>query len=119
MFSVDKESKKTLSKDTVDFVLRDVKEYAASSHDLNVYSLQLKLMHLEDLGPATLHEDRKLYLKVLERFQVRKNHPEVGSIILTLLSSSTDALDTRKDRKNPEQEKIIEPWHVISNNLTF
>ena len=83
--------KEVFEQGTVDFALKDVKEYAARTHarthDLN--SLQLKLMHLEDLGRHTLHEDSKLYSKVLERFQVRKDHPEVGSIILTLLSSST------------------------------
>ena len=44
----------------MEFALRDVKEYAARSHDLNVDSLQLKLMHLEDLGRRTMHEDREL-----------------------------------------------------------
>ena len=99
----------------MEFALRDVKEYAARSHDLNVDSLQLKLIHLEDLGRCTMHEDRELYSKVLERFQVRKDHPKVGSLILTLLSSSTDALVFNKehkflklhgkDRQNPAQDK--------------
>ena len=109
------ELRKSLSKDTLDFALRDVKEYADRSHDLNVNLLQLKLMHPEDLGRCTLHEDRELYSKVLERFQACKDHPEVGSLILTLLSSSTDTLVLNKehkflklhgkDKKNLEQEK--------------
>ena len=51
------ELKKSLDKDYVTFPLRDVKEYAARSNDVNVDTLQMKLMHLDETGRRTQHED--------------------------------------------------------------
>ena len=81
------------------FALRDVKEYAGRTHDVNVDTLQLKLMHLDDLGRRTQHDDKDLFSKVLERFMVRKKHPEVGSLVSSLLSSNVDARVFDKEHK--------------------
>ena len=46
---------------------RDVKECAARSNDVNVDTLLMKLMHFDEVGRRTQHDDRELYSKVLER----------------------------------------------------
>ena len=91
--------KKSLNKDTVEFALRDVKEYAARSNDVNVDTLQIKLMHLDEVGRRTQQDDRELYSKVLERFIFHKTFKKVGLLVSTLLSTSTDARLYDKEHK--------------------
>ena len=91
--------KKWLNKDTVEFALRDVKEYATRSNDVNVDTLQMKLMHLDEVGRRTQHDDRELYSKVLERFIFHKTLKKVGLLVSTLLSTSTDARLYDKEHK--------------------
>ena len=93
------ELKKSLDKDSVAFALRDVKEYAARSNDVNVDTLQMKLMHLDETGRRTQHEDKGLFSKVLERFQFHKKRDDVGDLVANLLSSPSDARLYDKEHK--------------------
>ena len=53
--------KKSLSVDTVANALRDVKEYAARASEINIDTLQMKLMHLDEMGRRYDHVDKELY----------------------------------------------------------
>jgi hypothetical protein len=41
--------------------LRKVKEYAARANEINVDALQMKLMHLDEMGRRFDHGDKELY----------------------------------------------------------
>ena len=130
------ELKKSLNKDTVAFALRDVREYAARSQDVNVDTLQLKLMHLDEVGRRTQHDEKDLFSRVLEWFLFHKTHPQVGLLVSTLLSSSTDARLFDKEHKflklhggekkktEPEKNKKLSwedntgvDWHMMYMQL--
>lgn len=130
------ELKKSLNKDTVAFALRDVREYAARSHDINVDTLQLKLMHLDEVSRRSQHEDKDLFSRVLERFLCHKSHPQVGLLVSTLLSSSTDArlfdkehkflklhgedkkkAEAEKSKKTSSEDNSGVDWHMMYMQL--
>lgn len=60
--------RKGLNTGSVEQALRDVKEYAARSGDLNVDTLQLKLMRLEEVARRMDHKDNELFSTVLQHF---------------------------------------------------
>ncbi|CAC5424926.1 unnamed protein product [Mytilus coruscus] len=55
------EMKKSLSVDTVAQALREVKEYAARAGEINVDSLQMKLLHFDEMGRRYDHNDKELF----------------------------------------------------------
>ena len=69
------ELRKYLSTDSVSHALREVKEYAARSSEVNVDTIQLKLMHLDEMARRTTHDERELYALTLQRsaFYVMSN----------------------------------------------
>lgn len=88
-----------MNTDTVDHALREVKEYAARSSDLSIDSLQVKLMHLEEVARRASHKDRELYSMVLQRFLCNKQHPKIGFLISSLLSSAAESKLLDKEHK--------------------
>lgn len=85
--------------DSVASALRDVKEYAARSKDINIDTLQMKLMHLDETGRRTQHEDKELFSIVLQRFLCHKSHPGIGFLVSSLLSSPAEARLLEKEHK--------------------
>ena len=93
------ELKKSFNVDSVANALREVKEYAARSKDLNIDTLQMKLMHLDEIGRRTQHADRELFSIVLQRFLCHKSHAGIGFLVSSLLASSTEARLLEKEHK--------------------
>ena len=67
-----------MNTDSVDHALREVKEYAARSSDINTDTLQVKLMHLDEVARRASHKQRELYAMVLQRFLCNKQHSKIG-----------------------------------------
>lgn len=93
------ELQRSIHEDAVSAALRDVKEYAARTMDLNVDSLQMKLMHLEECARLANHDERQLYSTVMQRFLCHKSHKSVGFLITSLLSSPAEARILEKEQK--------------------
>ena len=70
--------RKSLSTDSVEQALRGVKEYAARSSEVNVDTLQLKLMHLDEVARRANHNDRELFSTTLQHFLSNKQHKKIG-----------------------------------------
>lgn len=85
--------------DSVAQALREVKEYAARVSDINTDTLQMKLMHLDEVARRTQHNDRDLYAMVLQRFLCYKSHPSIGFLVSSLLSSPAEARILEKEQK--------------------
>lgn len=90
---------KSLNSDTVDQALREVKEYAARSAEVNVDTLQMKLMHLDEVARRTSHKDRELFSLTLQRFLCHKQHENIGFLITSLLSSPAETKLFEKEHK--------------------
>ncbi|KAK3086384.1 hypothetical protein FSP39_017669 [Pinctada imbricata] len=88
-----------MNTDSVAHALRDVKEYAARSSELNVDTLQLKLMHLDDIGRRTSHEDKDLFSSVLQRFLCHKSNPKIGFLVTSLLCTPAESKLYEKEQK--------------------
>lgn len=93
------ELKKSLNKDSVEQALREVKEYAGRSSELNIDTLQLKLMHLDEVARRASHENRELYAITLQRFLCHKQNPNIGFLITSLLSSAAESKIFEKEQK--------------------
>ena len=93
------ELRKILSTDSVSQALREVKEYAARSSEVNVDTLQLKLMHLDEIARRTSHDERELYALTLQRFLCHKQHPKIGFLVTSLLSSPAETKLFEKEQK--------------------
>ena len=91
--------RQSLSTDTVAQALREVKEYASRAEDINVDSLQMKLMHLDEMGRRYNHTDKELYSLVLQRFLCNKSQPRIGHLITSLLCSAAEAKIYEKEQK--------------------
>ncbi|XP_071175762.1 uncharacterized protein LOC143060233 [Mytilus galloprovincialis] len=91
--------KKGINVDVIEQALREVKEYAARSREINVDTLQLKLMHLDEVARRVGHQDRELYSMVLQRFLCHKNHERVGFLVTSLLSSPAETKLFEKEQK--------------------
>ncbi|CAC5415732.1 unnamed protein product [Mytilus coruscus] len=70
--------------------LREVKEYAARSREINADTLQLKRMHLDEVARRVCHQDRELYSMVLHRFLCHKHHERVEFLVTSFLSSPAE-----------------------------
>lgn len=91
--------KKNINSDSVEQALREVKEYSARSSDINVDTLQIKLMHLDEVARRSTHKDRELYSMVLQRFLCNKQHTKIGFLISSLLSSAAESKLIDKEQK--------------------
>ena len=91
--------KKGLNTGSVEQALRDVKEYAARSGDLNVDTLQLKLMRLEEVARRMDHKDNELFSTVLQHFLCTKKHKKIGSLITSMLATPVEAKAYEKFQK--------------------
>lgn len=80
-----------MSVDNVANALREVKEYAARANEINVDTLQMKLMHLDEMGRRFDHGDKELYSLVLQRFLCNKDKPRIGHLVTSLLCSPSEA----------------------------
>ena len=122
-----------MNTDTIAHALRDVKEYAARSSDLNVDTLQVKLMHLDDIGRRTSHDDKELYSSVLQRFLCHKSNPRIGFLVTSLLSTPAESKlfekeqkilklhgknDTQNDRE-PKEATVNPPPDPVSTMMNF
>ena len=88
-----------MNTDTVDQALREVKEYSARSTDINIDQLQVKLMHLDEVARRASHKDRELYAMVLQRFLCNKQHPKIGFLVSSLLSTAAESRLIEKEHK--------------------
>lgn len=93
------EMKKYFTVDSVSQALREVKEYCTRTTDFNVDTLQLKLMHLDEVARRNQHNDRELFYSALERFLCHKNHPKIGFLISSILSSPAESKILEKEQK--------------------
>ena len=91
--------KKSVQKDLVEQALREVKEYAGRSAELNVDTLQMKLMHLDEVARRVSHENRELYALALQRFLDHKENKKVGFLVSQLLSTPTESKLYDKEHK--------------------
>ena len=85
----------------------------ARSKDLNTDTLQMKLMHLDEIGRRTQHADRELFSIVLQRFLCHKSHAGIGFLVSSLLVSFTEARLLEKEHKFLKlhsKEKKSEDW---------
>jgi len=90
--------KKGLNVDVVAQALREVKEYAARSSEINVDTMQLKLMHLDEVARRVNDSNRELYSMVLQRFLCHKNHDKIGFLVTSLLSSPAETKIFEKEQ---------------------
>lgn len=88
-----------MNTDSVDIALSDVKEYASRASEINVDTLQIKLMHLDEAARRAGHTNRELYSLALQRFLCHKQHPKIGFLITSLLSSPAEAKLFEKEQK--------------------
>ena len=93
------ELRSLMNTDSVAHALRDVKEYAARSSELNVDTLQIKLMHLDDMGRRTNHDDKDLFSSVLQRFLCHKSNPKIGFLVTSLLCTPAETKLFDKEQK--------------------
>ena len=91
--------KKGFNVDVVAQALREVKEYAARSCEINVDTLQLKLMHLDEVARRVNDTNRELYSMVLQRFLCHKNHDKIGFLVTSLLSTPAETKIYEKEQK--------------------
>ena len=93
------ELKNSMSVDNVANVLCEVKEYAARANEINVDTLQMKLMHLAEMGRRFDHGDKELYSMVLQRFLCNKDQPRIGHLVTSPLCSPAEAKVYEKEQK--------------------
>ena len=93
------EMKKSMNIDAVFSVLHEVKEYSTRTSEFNVDTLQLKLMHLDEIARRNQHPDRDLYSSALERFLCHKKHPKIGFLISSILSNPSETKILKKEQK--------------------
>ena len=91
--------KKGINVDVVAQALREVKEYAARSSEINIDTLTLKLMHLDEVARRVNHNDKELYSMVLQRYLCHKHHDRVGFLVTSLLSSPAETKIFEKEQK--------------------
>lgn len=115
------ELRKEVSGDTVERALREVKEYASRSNDLNIDTLQMKLMHLDEVARRIQHPERELYSLVLLRFLNHKDKRNIGFLITSLLSTQAESRIFEKEQKflklyatetappQPQKEAVTKP----------
>ena len=94
-----KQQQEAGKKDNIDHALRAAKEYAARSQDLNIDTLQMKLIRLDELARRHDHHDKERISFILQRFLYHKHENKVGLLVATLLSSKTEAAIFEKEQK--------------------
>ena len=92
------ELKKDLNVDSVAQALREVREYAAMAVDLNIDTLQIKLIHLDEVGRRTRHDDRELFSVVLQTFLCHKSRKNIGFLVTSLLSTPAESKIYEKEQ---------------------
>ena len=92
------ELKKDLNVDSVAQALREVKEYADMAVDLNIDTLQIKLMHLDEVGRRTRHDDRELFSVVLQTFLCHKSKKNIGFLVTSLLRTQLNQIFMKKNK---------------------
>lgn len=113
--------KKGLNIDVVAQALREVKEYAARSSEINVDTMQLKLMHLDEVARRVNDSNRELYSMVLQRFLCHKNHDKIGFLVTSLLSSPAETKIFEKEQKflkvhGSDKEKVSDESQQNASN---
>ena len=116
--------------DVVAQALRDVKEYAARSSEVNVDTMQLKLMHLDEVARRVNHSHKELFSLVLQHFLCHKNHENIGFLVTSLLSSTAETklfekeqnFMERRNKRNqirtrPPNKNLMWKMEVTFNNL--
>ena len=88
-----------MSVNNVSNALREVKEYAARTNEINVDTLHMKLMHLIEMGKRIDHGDKELYSMVLQRFLYNKDRPRISHLVTSLLCSPTEAKLYEKEKQ--------------------
>ena len=73
-----KQQQEASKKDNIDHTLRAAKEYAARSQDLNIDTLQMKLIRLDELARRHDHHDKERISFTLQRFLYHKHEDKVG-----------------------------------------
>ena len=122
--------RKGINVDVVAQALRDVKEYAARSSEVNVDTLQLKLMHLDEVARRVNHSYKELFSLVLHRFLCHKNHENIGFLVTSLLSSTAETklfekeqkflkLHGTEKQKKPDQNPHSEQKSHVENESNF
>ena len=66
---------------------------------MNVDTIQLKLMHFDEVARRTTHDERELYALTLQRFLYHKQHPKIGFLVTSLLSSPAETKLFEKEQK--------------------
>lgn len=84
------ELKKLLNKDSVEQALREDKAYAARASEIYVDTLQLKLVHLDEVARRAGHDSSELNALTLQRFLLHKQNPRIGFLTTSLLSSPAE-----------------------------
>ena len=67
--------------------------------DMNIDTLQMKLMHLDEVARRNDHDDRELFASALERFLCHKQHPKIGFLISSILSTPAESKILKKEQK--------------------
>lgn len=94
------EKEKRQRKDEVMEASREAKEEAMKRPEmLQVDVLHQKLVRLEDCARRAGHPDREKYAIVLQRFTYFRSMPDVGQLVLSLLSTKEEAAILEKERK--------------------
>lgn len=88
-----------MSVDNVADALREVKVYAAWANEVNVDTLQMELMLLDEMDRRFDHGDKKLYSLVLKHFLCNKDQPRIGHLVTSLLSSPAEVKVYEKEQQ--------------------
>ena len=83
-------------------------------------------MHLDEVARRSNHQDRDLCSSVLQRFLCNKQHPKIGFLVTSLLSTAAEAKLFDKEQKflkvygnnNEENAKLSSEAKTDENNET-
>ena len=95
---------------------RDVKEEAMKRAEvMSVDTLHQKLVRLEDLARRANHPKTEKFWVILQRFTYYKNLPNVGQLILDLMSTQQEAAVFERERKFLKKSVVQAPQNVWPN----
>lgn len=95
---VENQERKLLD-ESVETLLREVKEYASRTSEMNVDTLHQKLIVLDEKARKAHSSNSEEYNFVLQRFLANKFNPNVGSLVVMMLSSKTEYRLMEKEQK--------------------
>ncbi|KAK6167158.1 hypothetical protein SNE40_021253 [Patella caerulea] len=99
-----KEQKHKQEKESVEVMVREVEEYSSRTSDINLDTLHQKLILLDEKARKSCDQSAEEYGFILQRFLANKHNPNVGSLIVFMLSS-------KKEYQLMEKEqKFIKAW---------